>query len=214
MFKPMARTVQTSVLALACCAAQADVSVVGVMKEKALLSVNGAPSKVYAVGATLPDGSKLVAVSGSSVTLEEHGKRYTAELGQFANSVQTMMSPNLVFYADPNGHYVVPGEINGVPTRMMIDTGATKVAIPGYEAKRMGIEYRTQGTRAFVQTAGGVQETWVVKVNKLKVGDIELSNIEAVVIEAGLSIVLLGNNFLNRFEMRRDGTTMTLTRKN
>jgi aspartyl protease family protein len=87
MFKPMAGCL----LALACCAAQADVSVVGVMKEKALLSVNGAPSKVYAVGATLPDGSKLVAVSGSGVTLEEHGKRYTAELGQFANSVQTMM---------------------------------------------------------------------------------------------------------------------------
>src|SRR5262249_40287938 len=152
-------------LALAGGAARADVSVVGVMKEKALLSVNGGPSRGYAVGATLPDGSKLVAVSGNGVTLEENGKRYSAQLGQFTNSAPAMGSPNLVFYADPSGHYVVPGEINGIPTRMMIDTGATKVSIPGYEAKRMGIEYRTKGTRAFVQTAGGTQETWVVKVD-------------------------------------------------
>jgi aspartyl protease family protein len=203
-----------SVLALACCAAQADVGVVGVMKEKALLSVNGGPSRVYAVGATLPDGSKLVAVSGSGVTLEENGKRYTAQLGQFSNSAQSMLAPNLVFCADPSGHYVVPGEINGIPTRMMIDTGATTVAIPGFEAKRMGIDYRTKGTRSFARTAGGTTETWVVKVDRLKVGEMELSNLEAMVVEAGLPMVLLGNNFLNRFEMRRDGSTMTLTRKN
>jgi len=54
----------------------------------------------------------------------------------------------------------------------------------------------------------------VVRVDKLKISDVEVNNIEAVVIEAGLPIVLLGNNFLNRFEMRRDGTTMTLSRKN
>jgi len=210
MNKPMV----AAALALACWSAQADVSVVGVMKEKALLSVNGAPAKVYAVGATLPDGSKLVAVSGTGVTLEENGKRYSAQLGQFANSAPGMAAPAMVFYADPAGHYVVPGEINGVPTRMMIDTGATKVSIPGYEAKRMGIDYRLKGTRAFVQTAGGTQETWMVKIDKLKVGETEVNNIEAMVIEAGLPIVLLGNNFLNRFDMRRDGTTMTLTRKN
>jgi aspartyl protease family protein len=210
----MHKKLMTALLALACGAAQAEVSVVGVLKEKALLSVNGAPGKVYPVGAALPDGSKLVAVSGNGITLEENGKRYSVQLGQFANAAPSLGSPNLVFYADPNGHYVVPGEINGVPTRMMIDTGATKVAIPGFEAKRMGIDYRLKGVRAFVQTAGGTQETWVVRVDKLKISDVEVNNIEAVVIEAGLPIVLLGNNFLNRFEMRRDGTTMTLSRKN
>ncbi|HEY1151668.1 MAG TPA: retropepsin-like aspartic protease [Pseudoduganella sp.] len=210
----MRKNLMTALLALACGAAQAEVSVVGVLKEKALLSVNGGPGKVYTVGAALPDGSRLVAVSGNGVTLEENGKRYSVQLGQFANAAPSLGSPNLVFYADPNGHYVVPGEINGVPTRMMIDTGATKVAIPGFEAKRMGIDYRLKGARAFVQTAGGTQETWVVRVDKLKISDVEVNNIEAVVIEAGLPIVLLGNNFLNRFEMRRDGTTMTLSRKN
>jgi aspartyl protease family protein len=202
-----------AMLVLACGAAQADVSVVGVLKEKALLSVNGGPGKVYPVGATLPDGSKLVAVSGNGVTLEENGKRYGVQLGQFANGAPAMTAPNLVFYADPAGHYVVPGEINGVPTRMMIDTGATKVSIPGFDAKRMGIDYRLKGTRAFVQTAGGAQEAWAVTVDRLKIGDVEVKNVEAMVIEAGLPVVLLGNNFLNRFEMRRDGTTMTLTRK-
>jgi aspartyl protease family protein len=209
----MNKPIVALLLALLTLSAQADVSVVGVMKEKALLSVNGQPGKVYPVGAVLPDGSKLVAVSGNGITLEENGKRYAVQLGQFANAAPAMASPNLVFYADPMGHYVVPGEINGVPTRMMIDTGASTVSIPGFEAKRMGLDYRLKGSRVAVQTAGGRQEAWVVKVDRVKIGDVEVNNIEAMVIEAGLPIVLLGNNFLNRFDMRRDGTTMTLTRK-
>ncbi|MGO4379990.1 retropepsin-like aspartic protease family protein [Pseudoduganella sp. RAF53_2] len=210
----MFKTILAAMLALLCGAAYADVNVVGVLKEKALLSVDGAAAKVYPVGATLPDRSKLVAVSSSGVTLEENGKRYTAQLGQFANAPAALVAPNLVFYADPNGHYVVPGEINGVPTRMMVDTGATMLSIPGFEARRMGIDFRLKGKRGFAKTAGGLQETWLVKVDKLKVADTEISNIEAVIMDGGLPMVLLGNNFLNHFEMRRDGTTMTLTRKN
>ena len=196
----MRKNVMTAMLALACGAVQADVSVVGVLKEKALLSVDGGPGKVYPVGATLPDGSRLVAVSGNGVTLEENGKRYSVQLGQFANAAPSMGAPKLVFYADPNGHYVVPGEINGVLTRMMIDTGATTVAIPGYEAKRMGIDYRLKGTRAFVQTAGGKQEAWVVKVDKLKISDVEVNNIE-----------LIGSlqHLLEHHDVRRNGVVTT-----
>jgi aspartyl protease family protein len=48
--------------------------------------------------------------------------------------------------------------------------------------------------------------------DRVKVGDIELHNVEGVVVEAGLSVALLGMTFLNRVEMRREGHTMTLTR--
>ena len=47
----------------------------------------------------------------------------------------------------------------------------------------------------------------------MKVGNIELRNVEAVVIESGLDIALLGMTFLNRVEMKRDGSTMTLIRR-
>jgi aspartyl protease family protein len=47
----------------------------------------------------------------------------------------------------------------------------------------------------------------------VRLGGIELHQVEAVVIEKGLDVVLLGMSFLNRVEMRRDGDTMTLTRR-
>jgi aspartyl protease family protein len=47
----------------------------------------------------------------------------------------------------------------------------------------------------------------------VKLGAIELSAVEAVVIEQGLEIALLGMSFLNRVDMKRDGHTMTLTRR-
>ena len=54
---------------------------------------------------------------------------------------------------------------------------------------------------------------YIVRLDSIRVGGIELQNIDAVVIETGLEIALLGNTFLNRMEMRQDGRTMTLTRR-
>ena len=48
---------------------------------------------------------------------------------------------------------------------------------------------------------------------RVRVGGIELQNIEAIVIEQGLPVALLGNSFLNRVDMRREGEAMTLTRR-
>ena len=50
-------------------------------------------------------------------------------------------------------------------------------------------------------------------LDSVRVGGIELQNVEAIVIEQGLPVALLGNTFLNRMEMRREGQTMTLTRR-
>jgi len=51
-------------------------------------------------------------------------------------------------------------------------------------------------------------------LDKVKVGGIELTNVEGVVLEEGLGAVgLLGMSFLNRVEMQRDGQTMTLIRR-
>ena len=54
---------------------------------------------------------------------------------------------------------------------------------------------------------------FLVTLDTVRIGGIELQNVQAIVIEQGLPIALLGNTFLNRMEMRRDGATMTLTRR-
>ena len=60
------------------------------------------------------------------------------------------------------------------------------------------------------QTAGGPTAAYAVMLDSVRVGGIELLNVEAIVIEQGLNVTLLGNSFLNRTEMRREGQTMTL----
>ncbi|MGB9992792.1 TIGR02281 family clan AA aspartic protease [Pseudoduganella rhizocola] len=200
-------------LTLCCAAAHADVSVMGVMSNRALLSVDGAPPRMYAVGAALPDGSRLVAVNGNDAVIEQDGRRYTASLGQPAARVASSgAGKKLILAPDGLGHYSLTGEINGAQARMMIDTGASLVALPAAEAERMGIEYR-KGRRVFVNTANGQATAWRVRIDRLRIGDMELNQLDAVVHEHGLSIILLGNSFLNRFNMQRDGDQMTLERR-
>jgi len=193
--------------------AQADVTVVATMKEKALLSVNGAAPKTYPVGAKLPDGSKLAAVSSGEAIIEDGGKRYTVRLGEYASTSATPAGASMVLSPDPQGHYSVIGEINGQPARMLVDTGASLVSIPAPFAKRMNLDYRNKGRRAFSSTAGGTTEIWVINIDHLKVGDFVFNNVEAAVTEAGLPVILLGNSVLKRLDMKTEGGYMTLVKR-
>lgn len=198
----------------AAASAQADVSLVAAMKEKALLSVNGAAPRTFAVGATLPDGSKLVAVSPEAATLEEKGKRYTVRLGEFAGAGAPPGGANsMVLAPDGNGHYSVMGEINGNPVNMLLDTGATLVSIPAPLARKFGIDYRLKGRRAFSQTAAGLAEVWIVKLDRIRVGEFEFANVDASINEAGLPVILLGNSVLKRLDMKTESGMMTLTKR-
>ena len=104
------------------------------------------------------------------------------------------------------------GQINGGAVRFVVDTGATAIALPAGDASRLGIDYR-KGQVGVTQTANGQAPAYLVRLNTVRIGGIELHNVEAIVIEQGLPVALLGNSFLNRVEMRREGATMTLTRR-
>jgi aspartyl protease family protein len=96
--------------------------------------------------------------------------------------------------------------------RFLVDTGATSIVLPARDAERLGIDYR-KGRRAITQTANGPVSVYRVNLTTVRLGDIELQAVDAVVIEQGLDIALLGMSFLNRVEMKRDGATMTLIRR-
>jgi aspartyl protease family protein len=193
--------------------AQAEVALVGTLKEKALLSVNGAAPRTFPVGATLPDGSKLVGVASGEATIEEKGQRYTIRLGEFVASKPASSGSSMVLPPDMNGHYSVAGEINGFPVNMLVDTGASLVSIPAPLANKMGIDYRNKGRRAFSQTAGGTTQVWIVKLDRVKVGEFEFANIEGSISEAGLPVILLGNSVLKRLDMKTESGMLTLTKR-
>ena len=79
------------------------------------------------------------------------------------------------------------------------------------EAVRLGLNYRN-GSRERATTANGTIIVYTVKLDTMRVGGIELHNVDAIVHDGDHpTLVLLGMSFLNRVDMRRDGTLLTLT---
>lgn len=202
----------TSLLLLSTAADAADIGVVGLFPNKAVLVINGASPKTYSVGATITDGVKLVATNESSATIEANGKRQTIAMGEHINRTVSNDRASVTLQADGRGHYMVQGQINGGSARMLVDTGATMIALPASDAVRLGIDYK-KGRVGYVNTANGVAPAYQVRLNTVKVGDIEMNQVDALVQEQGLSIILLGMSFLNRTEMRHVGEQMVLTKR-
>lgn len=189
-----------------------DIGVVGLFPGKAVLVVNGASPKTYAVGASVSDTVRLVAANETSATIETGGKRRTISIGEHVNSAAPRQGASVSIQADNRGHFSVRGQINGGGVQMLVDTGATLIALPASEALRLGIDYK-KGSRLTLSTANGVVPAYLVRLDTVRVGDIELNQVDAVIQESGLPIILLGNSFLNRTDMRRDGTQMVLTKR-
>ena len=195
-------------------AANIDVNLIGLFPGKAVVVVNRGAPRTLSVGQKTPEGVLLVSVDSKSAVFELDGKRQTLEMGQhFETSAQTGSRNTVTLAADSRGHFVTLGQVNGGTLRMLVDTGATLVAIPSAEARRLGIDYQ-KGTRGHSQTANGTVPVYRVMLDSLSVGDVTVHQVEAVVLDGpGLDVALLGMSFLNRMEMRRDGTTLTLIKR-
>ncbi|WP_026075921.1 retropepsin-like aspartic protease family protein [Noviherbaspirillum massiliense] len=199
-------------LILAGAAQAADISVVGLFPNKAVLVVDGKAPKTYSVGSTIADGARLLAVNGSAAVIEANGKRQTIGIGEYVSRGRSDGPASVTLQADTQGHYIAQGQINGGSVRMLLDTGATMISLPASDATRLGIRYK-QGQVGYLNTANGTVPAYRVKLDTVRIGDIELNQVDAVVQEQGLPIILLGMSFLSRMEMRREGEQMTLTKR-
>jgi len=193
--------------------AAADVGLVGVFPGKAaVLVIDGGEPRSVRIGQKL-SGVTVISVEREQAVVEIDGKRRSVALGQHYRGEEAADTrQSVVLAADPRGHFIVDGAINGGSMRFLVDTGATAIALPATDARRLGIDYR-KGERGVTQTANGNAIAYRVRLDRVKIGAIELTSVDAIVIESGLDIALLGMSFLNRLEMRRDGQTMTLIRR-
>ncbi len=200
-------------LLLACVPAGAQtVGLAGVLGGRALLLVDGAAPRTLSPGETHL-GVKLISVGNDSAEVDVGGQRVRLRMGDAPASVGARDSGGrIVLPSDGRGHFISDGRINGQAMRFMVDTGATMLAIGAAEADRMGIAYRN-GQRVRMGTANGEAQGWMVKLDSVRVGDVELTSLDAVVVPAALPYVLLGNNFLARFQMTRTSDQMVLQRR-
>jgi aspartyl protease family protein len=102
--------------------------------------------------------------------------------------------------------------VNGAPVRFLVDTGATYVSLGATDAKRANID-ATKGTPMMMSTANGQKQGWRVKLNSVKVGDVTLHEVDGAVSDVEMPFVLLGASFLQRMEMKQEGSTMTLKKR-
>ena len=106
------------------------------------------------------------------------------------------------------------GSVNGLTVTFLVDTGATTVAMNELEARRLGIQYKLQGKESRVSTASGVAKSWYVKLDTVKVGEIAVNNVGAVVIEGSHPTdVLLGMTYLEYVKLQEHNSILMLEKK-
>ncbi len=201
-------------LIIAGAAAAQKVSVSGSLGDKALLVIDGVP-RTLAVGASA-QGVKLVSVSNAGAVVEIGGQRVALTIGgaqvNLGGERSEGSGSTVVLTADVGGHFVARGSINGRSVVFLVDTGATYVSMGADQARDLGIDV-TKGERGISSTANGAIAAYKVKVSSLRLGDVQLYDVDAVVTPQPMPAVLLGNSALMRFQMGRDNDTLTLTRR-
>jgi aspartyl protease family protein len=193
-----------------------SVALQGMLGGKALLIVDGAAPKTVAAGETYK-GVKVLSTSGDEVVVEVSGRRQRLHVGEAPASVggtggASQRSSRIVMNVESGGHFFSSGAINGQAVRFLVDTGATSVSIGVPEAERIGLKYKG-GELARTNTANGTVTIWKVKLDSVRVGDVEIHGIDASVVPANMPYVLLGNSFLTRFQMKRENDQMVLERR-
>lgn len=191
-----------------------SVALQGMLGSRALLLIDGGAPRSLAVGDSA-QGVKLVSVGADSAVVEIAGKRVALRLGESPASLGERgqaSSGRISLPADGGGHFMGSGSINGRPVQFLVDTGASTVALSVADAERIGLAFR-EGPSVRVGTANGLAQGWRVKLASVRIGDVEVYDVDAIVTPQGMPFVLLGNSYLNRFQMRRDNDQMVLDRR-
>lgn len=110
-----------------------------------------------------------------------------------------------------DGHYWAQAKIDGRAVRVLVDTGASLVALTREDARRLGVDPGPEAFTGKVQTASGVVRAAPVELESVSVAGARIDKVQALVVEDGLAYSLLGMSFLGRlsaFEATPAGLTL------
>jgi aspartyl protease family protein len=189
-------------------ASAATVMVMSLGPGRAELLVNGTEVRKLHEGESSPEGVLLVSATPQAAVIEADGRRHTLNLGQSTAS-------SVVLKATAGGIFLTTAHINGVPIQVIVDTGASTVALNRIDAGRVGIDFATARQISYV-TANGPATASAVTLTSVQIGDILVSNVPAAVLLGGaeqLPVVLLGSTFLQHVDIQRSGDTLTITKR-
>lgn len=160
----------------------------------------------------------MLSTQGESATVSVDGQRQTLRVGEAPVSVGQGAVPasagpaRIVLTADAQGHFMPAGQINGRAVQFMVDTGASQVVLSESDAKRINLRYE-QGQPVRVGTANGTATGYRVVLSSVRVGEVQVFEVAAIVLPQAMPYILLGNSFLTRFQMQRNNDQLTLVRR-
>jgi aspartyl protease family protein len=194
-------------------AAATDVQVLGLLGNTAVLSVDGSQTTIKA--GQQKAGVLLVSANTSEAVIEVDGKRRTLGLSdRISSHYDVAQKASVSIPLDQMGRYQTTGAINGRQTRVLVDTGATSIAMNSAHAAALGVDFRREGRPINVQTASGIASAYSVNLRSVNVGGIEVHNVQAAVIEGGFpQDILLGMTYLSKVSMRHDSSILYLEQK-
>lgn len=187
--------------------------ILALFKNKTMVEIDGRRHMLQ-IGDQSPEGVRLVKANSKQATFVINGRLSTLYPG--GNAVQgNYKQPTDVrvqIQPDNEGMYTALGSIDGRQVRFMVDTGATMIALSSELANRIGIKYRSQGRPVLARTAAGDVHAFHVVLDSVKVGEIEIRNVDAAIVTGDASNpVLLGMSFLSRLHMENQGHSLVLS---
>jgi aspartyl protease family protein len=209
-----------SLLTLGSVATAQTVALSGMLGGKALVIVDGSAPKSVAVGESYR-GVKIISTQGDQAVMEIAGKRHTLRVGEAPASVGGVAGSaanggsggtKIVLSASSGGHFFTQGQINGRAVQLVVDTGATLVSLSVGDAERVGLNYKA-GQAVQMSTANGVIPGWRLKLGSVRVGDVVVYDVDAIVSSGAMPYVLLGNSFLTHFQMTRTNDQLVLDKR-
>lgn len=189
---------------------QANIVAVGLMPGMAILEKDG--QRLVIKAGQEQQGITLIRADSEQCVIEINGTRQTLLLGaSLAPSYTVTQGKSVRLQQDFGGHYYARVKLNGRTVRMLVDTGATNVALSGNMARKLGIAY-AKGQRMRSATAGGIVNSFLVRVNEMNLDGITRYNVPVSVIEgAHPDVPLLGMSFLGQLKIQQDNGELVIS---
>ncbi len=109
--------------------------------------------------------------------------------------------PNMLqYHADASGHFFIEAAVNGTTIRFLVDTGASVVALSPDDARAVGISDGVLRFSETVNTANGQTHAAQATLRSVRLEQLEMLEVPAVVMQQSMPVSLLGMSFLRRLE--------------
>jgi len=160
-------------------------------------------------------GVTLISSNTKTAVLEINGQQKNYVMGTtVGTSFKKRSEVTEQIIMNKQGMFYSYGSINGQSVKLLVDTGATSVAMSAKDARKLGIQYHLEGTPTKASTASGIAKAWAVQFKSVSLGSLTERNIQGVVIEGNFPReILLGMTFLNKMRVEKEGGIMKITRK-